>query len=220
MPYVRLKRVKHIRVAGVQQCYRPGDWVEVGKQTALQWLSDGSAEIPGPDASKMEVIKELLGPGCGVRVRQKHLPSQLKQGFGNCVKSLEFSSGPLALPYRHTMLWHPSVLVTPQLVLIGFSQIASTKKGQLSWEMVARLEGTKLARDVGSKEEQAQTKAVVGDLRIPVYDTGVLWIRKTPKTDKLIRRWASALEAGENGAHAFLRALYTEGILLCTLPAA
>lgn len=219
MPYIRLKRVKHIRTAGVQQCYYPGDWVEVGKQTALLWLSDGSAEIPGPDASKMEVVKELLGSGCGVRVRQKHLPSQLKRGFGNCAKSLEFSSGPLALPYRYTMLWHPSVSVTPQLVLIGFSQIASVGSDRLSWEMVARLKSTKLARDIGSKEEQAQTKTVVGDLRIPVYDTKVLWIRKTPKTEELIRRWAAAIEAGEDEAHAFLRVLYTGGVLLCTLPA-
>lgn len=220
MPYIRLTRVKHIKTAGVQQCYRPGDWVKVGKQTALQWLSDGSAEIPGPDASKMAVIKKLLGPGCGVRVRQRHLPSQLKQGFGNCVKSLEFSPGPLALPYQYTMLWHPAVSVTPQLVLIGFSQIASTSAGQLSWEMVARLKGTELARDVGSIEEQASTKAIVGDLRIPVYDTKVLWVRKTPKTSKLIHQWASAIKAGEDEAHAFLRALYTGGVLLCTLPAA
>ena len=220
MPYIRLKRVKHIRVAGVSRNYHPGDWVEVGKQTALAWLADGSAEIPGPDASKMEVVKDLLGPGCGVRVLGK-VPESGRDAFGNCLKALEFSSGPIALPYRYTMLWKPSAQVTPRLVLIGFSQIADEKKGQLSWEMVARLvAGNKMARDVGTDEEQAKTKALVGDLRIPVYDIGVLWVRKTKATEGFISRWTKAIKNDEDETHAFLRALYAERVLLCTLPAA
>jgi hypothetical protein len=204
----------------VSKCYHPGDWVDVGKQTALAWLADGSAEIPGPDASKMEVVKGLLGPGCGVRVWPKEPKGEFKSSFGNCLKALKFSLGPIALPYRYTMLWKPSAQVTPRLVLIGFSQITDEKKSQLSWEMVARLVvGNKMARDVGTDEEQAKTKALVGDLRIPVYDTGVLWARKTKATEGLIGRWTEAIKNGEDETHAFLRALYTEGILLCTLPA-
>ena len=53
MPYVRVVRAKHIRKGGVQQSYYKGDWVNVGKQTALAWLADGSAEVPGPDPTKM-----------------------------------------------------------------------------------------------------------------------------------------------------------------------
>ena len=220
MPYIRLTAVKHIRKAGVQATYGKGDWVDVGKQTALMWLADGTAEIPGPDPTKVEVIAELIGPGCGVRVLGKSAgpwPRQ-SQGFGNCLKALKFSTGPLALPYPYTMIWTPTVRITPRQVLIGFSQIVS-RKGRLSWEMVARLVGRSLARDVGSKEEQAKTKALIGDLRIPVYDTGALWIRKTTKTEQLIRRWVGAIQAGEDKAHSFLRTLYAEGILLCTLPA-
>lgn len=220
MPYIRLKRVKHIRVAGVQECYHPGDWVEVGKQTALLWLNDGSAEIPGPDASKMEVVKELIGTGCGVRMRHEGSAASLEQSFGNCLRALKFSLGSIALPYQYTMLWDPSAGVTPQQVLIGFSQITAEEKGQLTWEMVARLTGSHLARDTGSEAERAKTKALIGDLRVPVYDTRILWVRKTKKTEELIERWATAIKEGENEAHAFLRALYTEGILLCTLPAA
>jgi hypothetical protein len=220
MPYVRLKAVKHIRRAGVQTTYHKGDWVNVGKQSALVWLADDTAEIPGPDPTKMEVVKKLLGPGCGVRVLGKGVEPGAGQGFGNCLKALKFSSGPRALPYRYTMIWSPTVGVTPQQVLIGFSQIVSRKKGSLSWEMVARLAGTQLARDVGTSAEQSKTEALIGDLRIPIYDTRVLWVRKTKKTEKLINQWAAAIGAGEDEAHAFLRALYTAGVLLCTLPAA
>lgn len=218
MPYIRLTCVKHIRKAGIQTTYHPGDWVDVGKQTAALWLADGTAEIPGPDHTKMEVVKELIGPGCGVRVLGKDAGPWPSQGFGNCLKALKFSTGPMALPYPYTMLWRPSTKVTPQQVLIGFSQIGSSK-GQLSWEMVAQLAGRHLARDVGTKEEQAKTEALIGDLRIPVYGTGALWVRKTKKTERFISRWATAVKAGEDEAHAFLRTLYTEGILLCTLPA-
>ena len=218
MPYIQLTAVKHIREAGIQTTYGKGDWVNVGKQTALLWLSDGTAVIPGPDASKMEVVTKLIGPGCGVRVLGKGAGPWPSQGFGNCLKALKFSAGPMALPYSYTMIWSPTSSITPRQVLVGFSQIVS-RKGRLSWEMVARLVGRCLARDVGTKEEQAKTEALVGDLRIPVYDTGVLWIRKTAKTEQLVRRWAAAIQAGEDKAHSFLRTLYAEGILLCTLPA-
>jgi len=211
--------VKHIRTAGVQHSYQPGDWVKVGKQTATLWLADGSAEIPGPDASKMEVVKELIGSGCGVRMWPEGPVGALAKTFGNCTKSLSFSTGPVALPYRYTMIWHPTTRVTPQQVLIGFSQITS-QKGHLSWEMVARLAaGSKLARDVGPDAERAKTKALIGDLRVPIYNTGALWVRKTKATEGLIKRWTASMKAGEDESHAFLRALYTEGILLCTLPA-
>lgn len=217
MPYIRLTRVKHIRVGGVQKTYHKGDWVDVGKQAATLWLADGSAEIPGPDPTKMEVIKELLGPGCGVRVLQGTYGATRKgKSFGNCLRALKFSSGAIALPYRYTMIWKPSAKVTPQQVLIGFSQITS----EFSWEMVARLAGSQMARDVGSEAERAKTEALIGDLRIPVYDTRVLWVRKTKATEGLIRRWTASIRAGEDEAHAFLRALYVERILLCTLPAA
>jgi len=220
MPYIRLKAVKHIRKAGIQKTYHKGDWVEVGRQAALAWLADGTAEIPGPDASKMEVVEKLLGPGCGVRIRSKVVRVGTKANFGNCLKALKFSLGPIALSYRYTMLWKPSAKITPRLVLVGFSQIVHSKKGQLSWEMVARLMKDKMARDIGAEEEKVKTQALVGDLRIPVYDTGVLWIRKTERTQRLISRWVAALKRGEDEAHAFLRALYAEGVLLCTLPAA
>jgi hypothetical protein len=116
------------------------------------------------------------------------------------------------------MIWSPTTPITPQQVLIGFSQVISKKDGQLSWEMVARLARNRLARDIGSEGERAKTEALIGDLRIPVYDTGVLWARRTPATEGFIKRWASAISAEEDRAHAFLRALYVEGILLCTLP--
>lgn len=220
MPYVRLTRVKHIRVGGVQHTYHAGDWVDVGRQTATLWLKDGSAMIPGPDPTKMEVVQLLLGPGCGVRLLARSTDEGLKQSFGNCLKSLRFSTGPPALPYPYTMIWNPAASITSQQVLIGFSQITSRGAGQLSWEMVARLAGKHLARDVGSNAERSKTKALIGDLRIPVYDTKILWVRKTEKTEKFLRLWALSVRAGEDETHAFLRALYSVGVLLCTLPAA
>ena len=220
MPYIRLLAVKHIRVAGVQKTYSRGDWVNVGKQAATLWLADGSAEIPGPDHTKREVVKELMGPGCGVRVLGESSSTWSSKGFGNCLRRLEFSTGPLALPYPYTMIWNASVPVTPQQVLTGFSQITQGQAGGLAWEMVARLGGSKLARDLGTDAEKAKTEALIGDLRVPLYDTSVLWIRRTKNTEKFVRQWTMALKAGEDTAHAFLRVLYAVGVLLCTLPAA
>ena len=77
---------------------------------------------------------------------------------------------------------------------------------------------TMLARDIGSDEERAKTEELIGDLRLPVYDTNLLWVRQTPATGYVMRMWANELAHGADEQHSFLRAIYSTRILLCTLP--
>jgi hypothetical protein len=48
--WVRLKATKYIEVRGKLTRFPPGAWVQVGKQTARQWLAAGEAEIDPDDA--------------------------------------------------------------------------------------------------------------------------------------------------------------------------
>ena len=42
--WVRLRVRKNIQVQGKMKSFAPGDWVEVGKQTALEWIAKDEAE--------------------------------------------------------------------------------------------------------------------------------------------------------------------------------
>jgi hypothetical protein len=85
----------------------------------------------------------------------------------------------------------------------------------------------KTAADVGSKEERAQTQAVIRDLRVLLHSVELLFVRGFPDEDgqTLGRDLMAAYreELGENGENgdkrlAFLRALYRVKPRLCVLP--
>ena len=42
--WVRLKVRKNLYVQGKMKSFSPGDWIEVGKQSALEWIAKGEAE--------------------------------------------------------------------------------------------------------------------------------------------------------------------------------
>ena len=196
---------------GQQKQARPGDWVEVGKHRARQLLAEGTAEIPEPH--RRAEAQEL--DRCGVVVRGGEMPGPAYFGV------LRHQAGEPALPYEYTVIWEPSLQVPLQGIEAGLMRLMSAElfpDGD-SWEALATLVSlTTLAGDVGSKGEQCKTEVVVGDLRLPVYDPRLLWIRKTPATEKLIDLWASELIKGSDEQHSFLRSLYSSRIMMCTLP--
>lgn len=196
---------------GQQKQARPGDWVSVGKHRARQLLGEGTAEIPEPH--RRAEAQEL--DRCGVVVRGDTMPE--KSYFG----VLHHQVSEPALPYEYTVIWEPSLQVPLQGIEAGLMRLMSAElfpDGD-SWEALATLVSlTTLAGDVGSPGEQAKTEVIVGDLRLPVYDTRLLWIRKTLATENFIALWASELEKGSDEQHSFLRSLYSSRIMMCTLP--
>lgn len=215
MPFIQLKTPKHIRKAGTLRTYRPGDWVDVGKQTALAWIAEGSAVDP---ADVTCLSEDILQKRSGVVVRGERGKVNLEvfKKFGNL---LRFTYGPPTVRYEHTLIWDPLAPIGHFQVLLGFSRIQKTREEYDSWEIAAMLaSSTTLARDIGSTQERRRTQEVVGDLRLPVYSTKAIWVRKTPSAQQTIERWASALAEGQHPQHAFLRALYAEQPLICTLP--
>lgn len=196
---------------GIQQTALAGDWVQIGKHQARQWLAQGSVEIPEPHrrADAMSLNK------CGVVVRGDAMPD--KPFFG----VLRHQLGEPSLPYEYTVLWDPSLQTSLQGIEAGLMRLGNAElfpDGD-TWEALATLVSlTTLASDVGGEAEQRKTEVIVGTLRLPVYDTRLLWIRKTPATEKLIEAWTAELADGADEQHSFLRALYGSRIMMCTLP--
>ena len=149
---------------------------------------------------------------CGVLVRGP-------AGTTPPVSKLQATCGKLSLPYAQTLIWKPGTKINRQAIMRGFSRLLSPGDVNQLWEMLAMVvDKDLLASSVGSKEERARTLEAVGDLRLPVYDVRLLWVRRTAATERVIARWARELKEGANEHHAFLRALYTERAMLCTLP--
>lgn len=208
---VRLLTIKHISVRGTLKTFQSGDWVKVGRQTARAWIASGEADYPGLDK-----VDAIVGKckNCGILVRgDKKRAAHIKR--------VKVVGGKLpALPFGRTLLWNPELKLTPAQAVVGFSRTESTGDGYDAWEVAAMLLSDRaLAVHHGSDKEKRKTKAVIGDLRIPVYDTRAVWMRKTETTQMLVAAWAAEIEAGANEAHAFLRALYSHPVLVCTLPA-
>lgn len=132
---------------------------------------------------------------------------------------LRVARGKLGLPYALTLLWRPGLKVSHQAVMRGFSRLLDTRDVHQAWEMLAMLvDRNLLASSAGGEKERARTLAEIGDLRLPVYDIRVLWVRRTSATKRLIARWAGEVAQGADATQAFLRALYKERAMLCTLP--
>lgn len=218
MPWIKLRRPKQIRSGGVTVSHRPGDSVLVGRQTALEWILDGSAEDPfgqvGPPVQNVGPKDDKYG----LVIRGSEKDTNLS-GLGDLVKRVKVSYGLPAIPYDHTCIWRPDHAVSSQLMNYGFLRIAAGNKPPEAWQLAAGLLSVdKTAADVGSEGEKSKTLKVIGDLRLPVYDTGVIWARNCPAAQAVIEAWAAELESGADEYHAFLRALYTKRAMICTLP--
>lgn len=217
MPWVTLRRAKQLRQAGVSKNYLPGDSVEVGRQTAINWVLDGSAKDPFGQVGPPVIPEGLPSGKFGVRIRSAGSRKVL-QRLGTVAHRVKVSYGPPVIPYEHTLIWRPDRRISEELVNYGYVTILSDRQ-PVSWELAACLVGTsQLASDLGSKEEREKTRRVVGDLRLPVYETRAIWAQKCPAAEAVIAEWAKELAEGADEYHAFLRALYTKRAMLCTLP--
>lgn len=198
--WVQLRSVKQIDRFGEKKMAHPGDWVAVGQQLATSWLADGSAWIPP------QRVTELIGKDHGIVVLNASA-EMIKRSGETEIRAVE-SDRP-RLEYPLTLLWHPQALLRHELLPVGFSLLKT-------WQVVCPLwDYETLACQVGSEEERERTKAVVKDLRVPLYDTNLIYVKRCGDTERLIDQWNA--EEGDEKL-AFLRALYMVKPLILAVP--
>lgn len=197
----------------------PGDWVEIkNKEQLRRLIAEGKVEVPHWLAEKTATA--LVGDNCAVIIRAKKgsVALDVFRSFRNAL-NIVWQPIPEMIADR-VMIWQPSCPLTYQQFLMGFGRLEPAKTGYTAWEMAAMWMGNKtLAQNYGPVAEQEKTKAVTrGELRIPVYDTRLVWVRRTPITEVVIDQWALEIEDGHNEPHGFLRAVYAAGPMINTLP--
>lgn len=195
--YVQLLQAKQIDLDGTSRVYHPGDFVNVGKQTALHWISDGSARAFQP-------VKLDVPPGSGVVVWRG------EPGMAKVDGALPVTTGPRGLAFERTLLWDTNAPLRLDLIGVGLGFLGP-------WQVAAPVASySKLAVDYARNAAEADAaRAVLRDLRVPVYDPRVVFVRRCAETAALLEAWA----ASKAEAHlAFLLALYAVKPLLLALP--
>src|SRR5512139_1774113 len=112
--WVRLKTIQHVDRNGKNVTYHPGDWIDVGKQTAMLWLSRGDAEIP---SYKRETF---VTGDAGVVINAATVEPFTAQ-FNLTKLNLTLLTGEPYIAFNKTMCWSPAVPLRPELVGAGFA---------------------------------------------------------------------------------------------------
>jgi len=199
--WVQLLTNKSIDLDGRQRAYKPGDWLEVGRQTALLWVASGDARLIKP-------VSALMPQAAGVLLRRDVNGARATaESWG-----LPVETGEVRMDWPKTLVWEPSLPVRKALLPVGFGFLDK-------WHLAAPLWSyEELARDVGTPQDRARTEAVIRDLRVPLYDTRLLFLRRTRETRELLWHWKQEIADGSDERLAFLRALYRVKPVILALP--
>jgi len=116
------------------------------------------------------------------------------------------------ISYERTLFVSPNTKVPWDLLDAGFGLLER-------WDVAVPLGvyGT-LARDVGGDTERKATKRRTRDLRMLLYDTGLLFSRQNEPAQELLSLWRDECINGADERLAFLRAVYQVKPRLCPLP--
>ena len=195
---------------GAYAHYAPGDWFECHNQELAELLQQGLIET-----SALDVRANYADMDAGVLAIGHDAPDEMCDKYG-----LEVRRGNMPeLLWERTVLWSPGIRLTAEAIVLGLMRIDADDQ-ELAWEMAAMLDSkSRLVQDIGTEEDKERTLEVLGDLRLPVYDTDALWVRRTETTEEVLRLWSAEVAAGADARHAFLRTVYSCRVLLCTLPA-
>lgn len=205
--WIRLLAVKFIEVQGKLTRHNPGDWVSIGKQTALGWIAANDAEIPPSEAHT------LLGTECGIVALgpvTDPMKDLLRTQYDGAL-SLTSAVAP-CLPFERTLIWDPSLALRPELLPAGFALLAK-------WQVAVPLcDYDILAANIGTWEDRAQTKTLMHNLQVMVYDPRLVFVQRCADTQRVIDAWAEETEKGDDARLAFLRAVYRTVPIINALP--
>lgn len=198
--WLQLTKPKRISAGGQSIDRWPGDWVQVGKQTAQAWIAEGSAVVPYPQAMQAE---EPAGTA-GVMVFWGSASyEEVKVEWAN--------PGKYELRWEKTCFWDTRAATPRHLLGAGFSFLNK-------WQVAAPLwDYRELAMNEGTDEERERTKSIIRDLRVPMYDTRLVFMRRCPETRTLLEIWDGESN-GKMDRLSFLRALYRVKPLTLALP--
>lgn len=117
-----------------------------------------------------------------------------------------------ALPYTRNLVLEPGVRAPWERIQVGFALLER-------WDALCPLgKPGLLAADVGSPTERKYTEAVVRDLRLPMYEPRMLFVRNSEDGQALFDAYVDERGDQADRQLAFCRAVYQVKPRLCPLP--
>ncbi len=121
---------------------------------------------------------------------------------------LPVTVGEPRLVYERTLFIGDGIVVPWDLVPRGFDFLGAWEAAAPVWSYET------LAANLAQGKERERTASLIGDLRVPLYSTELLFLRRCENSERLLNLW----QADGSGRLAFLRALYEVKPLFLALP--
>ena len=191
--------------AGTLTAYQKGDWLPVKNQQLRILLAKGQIEI---QSQAYKTALDLVA--CGIVITDGDL-SNAQTYIARASRYLEVVGGEMRLAFSRTLFWDGKCHLRLDLMPVGFHRLTT------GWQVAAPIYSyTTLAKDLGDEEDRARTLEIVRDLRVPVYDPRLVYVRRCSDTERLMQVWEA--EGGGDERLVFLRALYIVKPTVCALP--
>lgn len=200
--WVKAKEIIRKEENGVQKTYYPGQWLTLKKQQAREYLSQGKIDILKP--AVLQSVQDLSD--CAIFFKGEILNQRQNLLVARFPGTpIQEWSGEYPACGRF-LLWNTGANLNVNHILTGFKLLER-------WQLAVPLfDYDVLAERIGTTEEREQTKAIIHDMRVPVYDSRVLFVRQCQETRKLFELWQSGSQLG------FLQALYQSRPVVNALP--
>jgi hypothetical protein len=201
--WIQLNSTKTIERNGKPHTYRAGQRIAVERHDAMTWVARG-------DAILLESITGDIPRNAGI------VAVQGQQDITRIVRALDAETkivqGPQRLEFSRTLIWDSSARLRPDYINIGFNLLSHWQVAVPLWSY------TELAFHIGTEADRERTRAVIRDLRVPVFDTRLVFVQRCDDTIRLMDAWMQEREGGGDDKLAFHRAFYKVKPVLCALP--
>jgi hypothetical protein len=194
--HIQLTSSKYITVNGQQRSFEPGDWVYVGKQTARDWIAAGQAIDPFANMKSVEAPPGSVGM------------MLFGKGPDPDIKVSVSRDAAWEMRWEYTLFLDTTAPARRELIPAGFGLLKR-------WQMAVPLWDYRyLAASEGTEKLQERVKSIIHDLRVPLYDTRMIFAARCRETEMVMEMWQA-----EGGTRlAFLMALYRVKPFVRALP--
>lgn len=156
-----------------------------------------------------------MGVGIVIAAPDAAIEAKVKAAGLSVVVSSDWSH-----PYERALILETGAGVQWEMISAGFHLVKTWDLAvPLSLKLTAsgRDAGPVLACEIGTPEEQARTRKIVGDLRMPVYASEMVFVQRAMGRE-FIEVWRNERCHGTDKRLSFLRAFYQVKPRLCALP--
>lgn len=202
--YIKLLKYRRFQEGGGRWVlHYPGEILDLKNKKLCKELCKAKVAVD------MSIAARDIPAGCGLLMwREGPVPEWAR------ALELEMATGAPRLPFAYTIIWNQQCRPNPEFLSTTLMLLRDR-----GWDMAVPLHSyTKLAERLGSEAERKATEALVHDLRVPYFNTDLMFIKRNKRTEDVMACWAQEKVDTSDDKLAFLRAVYQAKPFILPLP--